>query len=48
MHCAGGFTGMKGINIPDLIMPDEQIQKHAYKIFDSLLDVRDYLLMAYI
>ena len=34
---------MKGINIPDLKMPDEQIQKFAYKIFDSLLDVRDYL-----
>lgn len=36
-------AGMKGINIPDLKMPDEQIKKHAYKILDSLLDVRDYL-----
>lgn len=36
-------AGMKGINIPDLKMPDEKTQKFAYKIFGSLLDVRDYL-----
>lgn len=36
-------AGMKGIHIPDLKMPDEKINKYAYKIFNSLLDVRDYL-----
>ncbi len=36
-------AGMKGINITDLKIPDEKIQKFAHKIFGSLLDVRDYL-----
>jgi beta-phosphoglucomutase family hydrolase len=36
-------AGMKGINIPDLKIPDEKIKKFAHKIFESLLDVRDYL-----
>jgi beta-phosphoglucomutase-like phosphatase (HAD superfamily) len=36
-------AGMKGINIPDLKMPDERIKRLAYKIMPSLLDVRDYL-----
>jgi beta-phosphoglucomutase family hydrolase len=36
-------AGMKGINIPDLKMPDEKIRKYSHKIFSRLLDVRDYL-----
>lgn len=36
-------AGMRGINIPDLKMPDENIKKFAYKIFGSLTDVIDYL-----
>lgn len=36
-------AGMKGINIPDMKMPDEDMKKKAFKIFDNLLDVKDYL-----
>lgn len=36
-------AGMRGINIPDLKMPDENIKKFAFKIMGSLHDVIDYL-----
>jgi len=39
--------GMMGINVPDLKEPDEQIKRLAYKICDSLLEVKDYLNMVY-
>ncbi|HEY8805386.1 MAG TPA: HAD family phosphatase, partial [Clostridium sp.] len=35
--------GMMGINVLDLKEPDDEIKMLAYKIFGSLLEVRDYL-----
>jgi beta-phosphoglucomutase len=35
--------GIMAINIPDLKEPDEEVERFSYKIFDSLLEVRDYL-----
>lgn len=32
-------AGLKPIMIPDLVEPDEEILKHVYKKFDSLIDV---------
>lgn len=36
--------GIMSINIPDLKDPDDQINRLAYKICGSLLEVKDYLL----
>ena len=36
-------AGMKAINIPDMKKPDEEIKRMAFKIFDSLLDVKKYI-----
>ena len=36
-------AGMRGINIPDMKVPDENIKSKSYKICDSLLDVIDLL-----
>lgn len=35
--------GMKAINVPDLKKPDKDTKKFAFKICNSLLEVRDYL-----
>lgn len=37
--------GMMGINIPDLKEPDEEIEKLSYRVYSSLLDVREHLKM---
>ena len=36
-------AGMKPIMVPDLLPPDEELQKLLYGKFDSLLEVRDFL-----
>lgn len=36
--------GMISINVPDLKEPDEETKRLAYKICDSLLEVKDFLL----
>lgn len=36
--------GMMGINVPDLKEPDDETERLAYKICESLLDVKAYLL----
>ena len=36
-------AGMKGINIPDMKKPDSEMKDKAFKIFDSLLDVKKYI-----
>ena len=35
-------AGMKGINIPDMKIPDDEIIKKAFRIEQSLLDVLEY------
>lgn len=35
-------AGMKGINVPDMKVPDDNMKKIAYKIFNSLSEVKTY------
>lgn len=39
---AASRAGMKGINVPDMKKPDENMKKNAYKIFNNLIEVRDF------
>ena len=34
---------MKGIMVPDMAEPDDEIRGLAYRVFDSLLDVKAFL-----
>jgi len=36
-------AGIKSINVPDMIMPNDIIKKFAYKICDSLIEVKETL-----
>lgn len=36
-------AGMKGLNIPDMKKPDSEMKDKAFKIFESLLDVKNYM-----
>ena len=40
---AASRAGMKGINVPDMKMPDEDMKKLAYKICGSLHEVKTYI-----
>ena len=40
---AAYHAGMKPVMVPDLIKPDEEVKKLLYGIFDSLLEVKNYL-----
>ncbi|MGG7176902.1 HAD family hydrolase [Clostridium paraputrificum] len=40
---AAHAAGMKGINVPDMKVPDEEMKKRSFMICNSLLEVRDYL-----
>ncbi len=40
---AASRAGMKGINVPDMKKPDENMKKLAFKICSSLLDVKTYM-----
>ena len=40
---AASRAGMRGINVPDMKMPDENMKKLAYKICSSLYEVRTYI-----
>ena len=35
-------AGMKGINVPDMKKPDENMKKAAFKICESLIEVKSY------
>ncbi|MGN0144871.1 MAG: HAD family hydrolase [Clostridium sp.] len=35
-------AGMKGINVPDMKKPDENMKKTAFKICNNLLEVKDF------
>jgi HAD superfamily hydrolase (TIGR01509 family) len=39
---AAAAAGMKAIMVPDILWPDEEIKDLAYRIFPSLLEVRDF------
>jgi len=34
---------MKVINVPDMKMPDSEVKSMAFKIFNNLLEVKDYI-----
>ena len=34
---------MKVINVPDMKKPDNEMKNMAFKIFNSLLDVKEYI-----
>lgn len=36
-------AGMKAINVPDMKKPDSEVKSMAFKIFNSLLDVKEYI-----
>ena len=36
-------AGMKVINVPDMKMPDSEVKSMAFKIFNNLLEVKDYI-----
>lgn len=36
-------AGMKAINVPDMKKPDNEVKSMAFKIFNSLLDVKEYI-----
>ncbi len=36
-------AGMKVINVPDMKMPNSEVKSMAFKIFNNLLEVKDYI-----
>jgi len=36
-------AGMKAINVPDMKKPDNEVKSMAFKIFNSLLDVKEFI-----
>ena len=40
---AASRAGMKGINVPDMKMPDDNMKKTAFKICNNLIGVKEYL-----
>lgn len=36
-------AGMKAINVPDMKMPDSEVKSMAFKIFNNLLEVKEYI-----
>lgn len=41
--CSAAEAGLKVLHVPDLLEPDEKMEKLASGIFEDLIDVRNYL-----
>ncbi len=41
---AAAAAGMKAIMVPDIVPPDEEIRKLAYRIYHSLTEVKDFFI----
>lgn len=44
--CSAAEAGLKVLHVPDLLEPDERMERLAFGIFEDLIDVRNYLDMA--